>query len=217
MMLISGVFANDYSIKFDQVSDKLVVRENNLSSYVSSVGLDKTNEGYYFIKRIEANENYGSFVVKLNLDEGVIATEGMVFPRSYQILSNGRTISFVWNYTNVSKGDVFSFFVSLEDKNNNFNYLWVYLLLAMVFLGVLFFGFKYSKNKRKEIDKYLLDEEKKVIQLLKQAEGKGMWQKNIQDIMGFSKAKLSRMVRNLESRGLIEKIPIGNTNKIRLK
>jgi uncharacterized membrane protein len=44
-----------------------------------------------------------------------------------------------------------------------------------------------------------------------------LWQKQIQNSTGFSKAKVSRLVRNLESRGLVKKIPFGNTNKIRLR
>jgi len=43
-----------------------------------------------------------------------------------------------------------------------------------------------------------------------------MWQKQLQLKTGFSKAKLSRVIRNLESRSLVKKIPFGNANKIRL-
>lgn len=217
VVMISSVLASDYSIVFNQVGDKLVIQENNLSGVVSSNGLDKTDSGYYFIKQIKVDKNYDSFFVRLNLEAGVVAESGQIFPVGYTSSSDGQIISFVWSYYNVSKGDDFAFFVSLEDKRNNVSYTWIYLVLIVVLIFVGFFGFRYFKSKRKDVDKYLLDEEKKVIQLLKQTDGKGMWQKNIQSSLGFSKAKLSRMIRNLESRGLIEKIPIGNTNKIRLK
>ncbi len=64
---------------------------------------------------------------------------------------------------------------------------------------------------------YLLDTEKKVIDALKQAERNELWQKQIQNLTGFSKAKVSRLINNLEQRNLVRKINFGNTNKIRLK
>lgn len=212
--MISGVWSSEYSLEFNQAGDKLFVRDNNSSIFTFSDSLDKTEGGYYFIKRVKAEDNYSSFSIILNLEAGVVAERGKIFPVGYTILSDGQTISFVWTYYNVSRDSDFAFFVSLIDKKNNVNYVWIYVILVVI---VVLIGFIYFKNKRKEGNKYLLDEEKRVIQLLKQADGHGMWQKNIQSSLGFSKAKLSRMIRNLESRGLIEKIPMGNTNKIRLK
>jgi len=75
---------------------------------------------------------------------------------------------------------------------------------------------KPSKKEEQEYD-YLLDTEKKIIEELKKADRNELWQKQIQNSTGFSKAKLSRLIRNLESRNLIVKIPFGNTNKIKLK
>jgi uncharacterized membrane protein len=78
---------------------------------------------------------------------------------------------------------------------------------------------KKGKIKEKESNdyNYLLDTEKKIIDELKKANRNELWQKQIQSSTEFSKAKVSRLIRNLEARGLIIKIPFGNTNKIRLK
>lgn len=61
----------------------------------------------------------------------------------------------------------------------------------------------------------LIDNEQRVVEFLKQ--NGEVWQKQIQQATGFSKAKVSRVVRNLEARGVIRKTPYGNTNKIALK
>ncbi len=77
-----------------------------------------------------------------------------------------------------------------------------------------------SKNKviqEREKYEYLLETEKKVIDALKQTERNELWQKQIQNLTGFSKAKVSRLINNLEQRNLVRKINFGNTNKIRLK
>lgn len=214
-LTISGVCASNYSIDFKQVGDKLIVSEGNNESFVSEGGLDKVGPGYYFIKRIESAANYDFFSVRLDLEEGIVANSGEIFPSNYVFSSDGRTISLVWNYTNVSKGDVFAFFVSMEDKKIS-SHFWAYFAVFIV----LIFGlatYWFLRRKRAIVDKYLLDEERKVIEILNSVDRNEMWQKNIQKSMNLSKAKCSRMIRNLESRGLVEKIPMGNTNKIRLK
>jgi len=204
-------FVSSYTIEFNQVGDKVFIIENNLSSSIEE--LEKTNFGYYFVKRLNASENFDSFIIKLNLDYGVVARTQEIFPGNYKTVTDGQTISLMWIYSNVSKGQDFAFFVALEDKNKS-SYNWIYfIIIILLILGGLFI-FKYMKNKSNE--NYLLDDEKKVIRLLKKADKKELWQKNIQISLGISKAKLSRLIRNLESRGLIKKISFGNANKIRL-
>jgi hypothetical protein len=218
--MVTGVYANDYSIEFMQDGGNLFVSEQNgdkITNFTISDGLDRTSEGYYFIKRLKAVDNFSNFIVTLRLDAGMIANTNNIFPIGYDIKSDGQTIAFVWNYSNVKSGDDFAYFVEIENKNDSLGYGWIYFGFVIVLVVAGFFVFRHLKNRTKDVDKYLLDDERKVIQLLNQAEWKGMWQKNIQNSLGFSKAKLSRMIRNLESRGLIEKIPIGNTNKVRLK
>ena len=70
-----------------------------------------------------------------------------------------------------------------------------------------------KKKKAKGIEMHLLESEEAVMKAVKSG---AVWQKHIQLKTGFSKAKLSRTLRNLEARRLIKRIPIGNTNKIRL-
>ena len=68
-----------------------------------------------------------------------------------------------------------------------------------------------------ELEKHLLDEERKMLEELRKADRNEMWQKQLQTNLNLSKAKTSRLIRNLETRQLITKIPFGNTNKIILK
>ena len=67
------------------------------------------------------------------------------------------------------------------------------------------------------IEEHLIESEKAVIAELKNADKKELWQKQLQLKTEFSKAKLSRVIRNLEARNIIQKTPYGNTNKIKLK
>ena len=96
-------------------------------------------------------------------------------------------------------------------------------LLSVLVAGtaILFVLRKGKKEKPKPAKKKtvivptLIDNEQKVVNFLK--ENGEVWQKQIQQATGFSKAKVSRVVRNLETRGVIVKIAYGNTNKISLK
>jgi|GEM_PF-3228487 len=70
-------------------------------------------------------------------------------------------------------------------------------------------------EREKEEKLYLLPDEKGVIHILKEA-GKPIRQRDIEKQITFSKAKLSRVLRGLEERGIIKRIPRGNTNLIEL-
>ncbi|MBI2665583.1 hypothetical protein HYX12_03115 [Candidatus Woesearchaeota archaeon] len=72
-------------------------------------------------------------------------------------------------------------------------------------------------RSKEELTRNLFEEEKLIIEILFNAPQQELWQKQLALKTGLSKVKLSRKVRNLELKGLIEKIPYGNTNKIRLK
>lgn len=73
-----------------------------------------------------------------------------------------------------------------------------------------------SVRKRKAVVvPALIDNEQRIVEFLKQ--NGEVWQKQILGATGFSKAKVSRLIRTLEQRGVITKTVYGNTNKIVLK
>jgi len=80
---------------------------------------------------------------------------------------------------------------------------------------------KKTKEEKKEPAKELLpqfiEDERKVVELLQNAPNNEAWQKTILQETKFSKAKVSRIIRNLEERGVVIKTIYGNTNKVTLK
>jgi len=74
-----------------------------------------------------------------------------------------------------------------------------------------------QKEEKKELVPRFIENEQKVVDLLSAAKGKELWQKQLLAETQFSKAKLSRVIRNLEERGVVKKTIYGNTNKISLK
>jgi len=87
---------------------------------------------------------------------------------------------------------------------------WLLLLLPIPILLFLWFYFRKPREKL-----YLLPDEKLVFSLIKK-QGE-LRQRDILKQVDFSKAKVSRIIRRLQEMGLIEVVPRGNTNLIRLK
>ncbi|HLF54138.1 MAG TPA: hypothetical protein VI612_00265 [Candidatus Nanoarchaeia archaeon] len=93
-------------------------------------------------------------------------------------------------------------------------------LITFVIVVWLVLGWRRSDKpkpvrKKKVVVPALMDNEQKIVEFLKQ--NGEVWQKQIKVATGFSKAKVSRLIRNLEERGVITKTIYGNTNKISLK
>jgi len=242
-LVLSLVSASSYKIEFNQIDDKLVVSETingvKQGAYTTQEGLEKSKEGYYFVKKLNFNQSYDEVEIKLNLDFGVIIENSEAYPSNYKLETDGRTISLVWKLQNIKENENFAIFVSLQDTNRTSSLISSILLIVFIIAVLSIVGyFIYKKFGRKNIPvkkarekkrrkekvmteelkyEHLLDTEKKIIEELKKADRNELWQKQIQLATGFSKAKVSRLVRNLEARGLITKIPFGNTNKIRLK
>jgi len=140
---------------------------------------------------------------------------------SPEIISDGKLIALKWNVQNARQS--FPVFVAYDEKSEQWLGYAIIALIAVAVLSVILIikkrkpRAKKGKTKKKVKEElHLLESESAVIKALKDAKGE-LWQKQIQLKTGFSKAKLSRVIRNLEARGLVKRIPLGNTNKIKLK
>jgi hypothetical protein len=219
IFLISNVLASDYSITFTQFEDNLVVIESidgNETSYVLENSLEHTSANYIFLQEVVSKHDFDNFKVVLNLDKNILVDSEQIYPVDGKILSNGEFLTLYWEYSNVSRGEDFAFFVVLRDNSFKIDGILYSFLFTLIF-GVIIFLLFFLSRGRKKVEKYLLDEERKIIELLSHSDRHESWQRKIQSELNLSKAKTSRLIRNLEARRLIEKIPFGNTNKIRLK
>ena len=176
------------------------------------------------------------FVLKLPLGYIIPQEPGkeksfFVSPEPDNLYSDGQRIILNWQKEQLDeKFEVSVISEQPDEPPNVFEIILVFLLVVIILF--LFFYFKkkiktkqkkvkVSKKKKKSkteiLEEYLVESEKKVINELRNADKKELWQKQLQLKTEFSKAKLSRVIRNLEARNIIQKIPFGNTNKIKLK
>jgi uncharacterized membrane protein len=230
------VFAETYTLEFNQLENELIVNESvngiQTKSYVDFESLEFAGQEIYFLNKVIFPSDFEKATITLNLEKGILIKNNKIFPSEYNLKTDGQVISIQWELTNVKKEDAFAIFVSLENTNKSNSFTLIVFIVFFALLIIILFVFFNRKNKyfKKQIKKskkekstssgdydYLLDTEKRIIEYLKKANRNELWQKQLQVSTGFSKAKISRLIRNLESRGLVKKIPFGNTNKIRLR
>jgi len=205
-----------------------LLNTNRLKINFTSLGMLEKASKNYFVVDLKIPLNIEELKMTLVLPEGAVLENTnleSVWPKYAELSSDGKSIIVEWSKQDIKEGDSIPLLVIFRENKIN----WILIFAIMIAIGVAIILFSSKRKKAKKAAKkkgkkatekkelYLLDSEKAVISLLEKAKGKQLWQKQIQLSTGFSKAKLSRLLRNLEARGLVKRIPIGNTNKIQLK
>ncbi len=176
------------------------------------------------------------FILRLPLGYGISKEKDLSFyinPEANEIYSDGQRVILRWQEKPLNeKFEVSVISEQLIEPLNVLAIILALVLIIIILLLVFYFKKKIKHEKEKitkkkstakrkpkteTIEEYLMESEKKIIDELKNADKKELWQKQLQLKTEFSKAKLSRVIRNLEARNIIQKIPYGNTNKIKLK
>lgn len=183
-------------------------------SFLTKNPLEYSGQNTFFLSDINIPFNLKSNI-KLTLPENAILSkplgQGSVFPAA-EISTDGQRIILEWETNNA-----FSIFVIFKEKKN---YLWV--LIPLVLIIVLLVILLKKKPKIKEIKKIikkpvkLKPEEQKIVNILNQKNGE-CEQATLRLVTEYPKATLSRILKELEQRGIIKKVYKGKKNLIVLK
>lgn len=233
----SSISSNlNYSLK----DSKLNLTGKNIEvSYLTQNSLEKTDDGYFFISTIKFYADFNTSKIRLILDRGYFIDKTRIFPQPVLISTDGQQITLEWAITNQKEGSELPIFIAIQTISSNSanTFIWVIILALILIISYWLYQKYGKKNKQRipkksrksnakapgtarkfeDVEKYLVESEKAVLNELRKADRGELWQKQLQLKTNFSKAKLSRVIRNLEARNLVEKIPFGNTNKVRLK
>jgi len=183
---------------------------------------------YNFNIQLELKDDVSRVTSLVTLPVGmIIKDENEIFPPGYRTLSNGRNILVYWELENVSSTQPLGFRVkyqSIQPSPEIFNRFYLLILLLLI---ALFFVALYAFKKRKVIVKKIvrvkpekivmevLDEyEKKVYEIVKEA-GK-IRQNEIVAKTGFSKARVSRVLKSLAEKKLVKVEKRGRTNIVEI-
>ena len=137
-----------------------------------------------------------------------------LFPFGWSLGSTGRRTTISWDVEKPELGKIYTFTADYEPiTHSKFNYNSALVVTIVVLLGLLiFFRFRATSNVRTVLS-VLKPDEKNVVDAITQR-GKECLQRDIVKATDFSKAKVSRIVADLEVRGIINRTRRGRTNKI---
>ncbi|MBN2042607.1 MAG: hypothetical protein JW754_02270 [Candidatus Aenigmarchaeota archaeon] len=166
----------------------------------------------YFVRRF-SNSVYLPQTASLN------DLEGSFSPKYGKTITDGKRIIILWEKENVISGDDLHFSISYQKP---LSFASVYNIAAMVVLAVIIIvslGVFYMKSTRKAsvrvIMPILKGDEKRVVDILMDKNG-AVNQKVVVRETDFSKAKVSRIMKNLKERGVVEIEHLGRTNRVKL-
>jgi uncharacterized membrane protein len=143
-------------------------------------------------------------------------------PGDGKILSDGRNIMVYWERTNAKDDMRFSVSYATQVLNPIYNNMLVIIVAGVVIFSMIAVAFYLRRGLGGEsaaevLASVLNSDEKKVVDILVRHGGKS-GQKVIVRESDFSKAKVSRLVKNLKERGVVDIEPIsGRENRIILK
>ena len=226
---IVEVYLNDikFNAAIEDNSLKMNLNKNDQLKleYITSGFIDNSN----FLLNLPIGYGVGLLKITLVLPEEAVLkkpitdTTGSIYPKPDKAETDGRSLIFTWERTNVQAGDEVAIFAMYKTKNN---YIPIITVAAAFILLVYILYIKKPKKikkiktkkpkKESEILEHLKEEEQQIVRVLKQREGQ-CEQGTLRVVTGFSKAHLSRLLMELEARKIIYKEKRGKKNLIFLK
>ena len=141
-------------------------------------------------------------------DEKLASSYGFrpVEPGGYELKTDGKRIGFSWEAGMPKLGTELVFRVVYQDRQGISGFVWLGYGLIAASVSLLFIAFR---KKRSDVLKVLDPDEKKVYEIV--LRGKTTQNKIVREV-DMSKAKVSRILSRLESRGLIKRERRGRVN-----
>lgn len=171
--------------------------------------------------------NTKTIFLKTTLPEGMVLIEKSTLFQPYLPVdgekgSDGRRIFVTWRRENLKLGENFNIQIAYESTTDNYSQLITFFTGSLIGLIIIILlmggGIWYFIKKRKGIQillPVLKKDEKIIIETLMKYKGKTN-QRILVNESNYSKAKVSKVLKSLEERGLIKLERIGRTNKVYL-
>jgi len=203
---------NTLKLKFD--TRNVIKRIGNNYKFTVNYGISLPIERVFVLIKLPQN----GILSGKNVSESY-------FPSTGNILTDGKRIMVYWEEENLKSGDDLQFSVlytmpMLPGPMYNFiiAVLTLVVVIAMILIAVYMKRPPENRETVREIVTSVLNsEEKTIVDILMKHEGKAN-QKCLVRESGFSKAKVSRIVKNLKSRGVVDVEPIsGRENRVILR
>jgi len=171
---------------------------------------------FLFSGDFSIDQKIDQFTFSLTLPEGMGLSDGekLSFADNITKVSDGRHIILVWKLGSI-EGKSLVFQVLYEPIQEVQSFIWYFIGAIGVIAIAAFFIIKKVRKPQEVILSVLDDYERNIMKVVAEAGGEINQRKVVQHT-NLSKAKVSRVVKALEERGLIEVERMGRTNKLKL-
>ncbi|MCK4496693.1 MAG: hypothetical protein KAU24_00750 [Candidatus Aenigmarchaeota archaeon] len=193
--------------------------------FKSKTGIKMVNDRYQYSFEYDISLPVERLFVSIKLPRNGILAEEVAnesyFPPDGEIFTDGRHIIVYWERQNLDEGDSaqFSILYTIPLVGGMFYNIIITVMTLVVIVVMVGLAF-YIRRAPKTIDavKAVLNRDEKIIvDILNNYKGK-MGQKVIVRESDFSKAKVSRLIKSMKERGIIDIEPVsGRENRIMLK
>lgn len=236
-----------YAINLPDDAQSVVVEADsketkNSSVFGKNISVKYTTKEYIdaksFIADIKFPEEAENLSIQLVLPIDTILEQPVgksgsspsVFPRATSVKSDGQHIILSWERKNVSAEEGLPIFVRYRKQQN---IAWILVPVILAFFAALGIITKWKKPRIKKqvlhkkeavpkrkpglgIEEHLKEDEAQIVSILKQREGQ-CEQGTLRVVTGFSKAKLSGLLMELEDRKIVYKEKRGKKNLVFLR
>lgn len=132
-----------------------------------------------------------------------------VSPEGYGTLTDGERIYIGWEFERPEEIAVsFKFYSTHTD----YHPAMIAAVAVIAVFAIAYLVMHYRRRVKREFMRGFSEDERKVLARLR--EEKIVMQKKLEKEFGFSRAKMTRVVKSLESKGLVEKERVGRSNRL---
>jgi len=191
-------------------------------SFETSDFVKNLEEKLFFSNDFSLNRNISNVHSSIRLAEGFAISDPektTSFPENVTTISDGRRIILVWKMNDIRADEKLKFEFLYEKLpgflpfNIRLRYIAVFGAAMAAVFGVIWL--RYFRKSEKLVLSVLDDFERKVMDIIVANNGVVNQRKVVQDT-NLSKAKISRVVKSLADRGLIEIERMGRSNKLKM-
>jgi len=208
-VIVGGI--NAIYVNFPEINpgDKAKI----IISFYSEGMLQEVKNKKQFAYYVKFNQPVGVFYVRLFMPKGY-AVLSPIIPSPNRLESSENRLILEWKKENVEEGDEFYFIVGFaQEIKRGFSPIWMIVIFLSAFIGGFFAGMLYKERKREKVE-ILKSDEEKIIEILR---GGPVRQSDLVKRLGVSKAKVSLLLKEMERKGLIEKIKDGRSYLVKLR
>ena len=179
--------------------------------------MKNVEEKFLFEQQIYIPQSTKNFLVKIFLPEATALpnTEQSYIPIDGEKASDGRRIYIYWTRENMEANAAFNINITYEPFSSTVPTEIIIMITVIIIFFTIFYIIKKQRFGMKFVLPVLKSDEKKIMEAVLK-HGDGVNQRLVVRESGYSKAKVSKVLKNLQERNIIKLERIGRSNKIHL-